>query len=175
MMEVDRTSPETTGYHTHQVTYDQNQWYHLQQQQQQQQYNHTMLHRQTTANVPFTVVPTTTTTTTTQIVQVQVPGTQQSVLVCSATGTIVGVQPIAFQQHQQQQTSSQFVPIVGGPVIHNLIPEHLQASALAPSLNGTPGYQPAVISPQQFAVAAAAVTAIVNLQQQYQQQYHIIN
>lgn len=36
------------------------------------------------------------------------------------------------------------------PPFHNLIPTHLQPSALAPSLHGTPGYPSALISPVSF-------------------------
>ena len=60
------------------------------------------------------------------------------------------------QQQQQQQAST-----------HNLIPPNLQPSALAPSLNGTPGYPSALIpSPhtaqqqQQQALAALAASSL---------------
>jgi prolyl 4-hydroxylase len=46
------------------------------------------------------------------------------------------------QQHQQQQ-QQQIGPRI--PTTHNLIPLHLQADAMAASLNGTPGHQAALI------------------------------
>ena len=54
-------------------------------------------------------------------------------------------------QHQllQQQAAAAIVA-AAHPFTHNLIPLHLQASALAASLNGTPGFQPALISPPVF-------------------------
>jgi len=56
-------------------------------------------------------------------------------------------QPHGFQQPQQHpQGFLQPLP-ASLFVTHNLIPRHLQASALAASLHGTPGHQPALISP----------------------------
>lgn len=40
-------------------------------------------------------------------------------------------------------------------ITHNLIPKHLKAQTLTASLDGTPGYQPALILPQLAAAAAA--------------------
>jgi prolyl 4-hydroxylase len=39
-----------------------------------------------------------------------------------------------------------FGPFISNAPTHNLIPPHLQADAIATTLNGTPGYQPALIS-----------------------------
>lgn len=49
-------------------------------------------------------------------------------------------QAISYQQAVAAMTA-------GMQVTHNLIPEHLQAYAMAASLNGTPGHQPALILP----------------------------
>lgn len=50
-------------------------------------------------------------------------------------------------QHQQMLLQQQAAALVAAanPLTHNLIPSHLQASALAAPLHGTPGYSPAVI------------------------------
>lgn len=45
--------------------------------------------------------------------------------------------------------AASFGPVLP-PVTHNLIPLHLQSAAAAASLNGTPGYQPALIQPYYF-------------------------
>jgi len=62
-------------------------------------------------------------------------------------------QQLQQQQQQQQQvfpgvTMPQQIPAASQPVIHNLIPEHLQNSSFAAtSMDGTTGYAPAVILP----------------------------
>ncbi|VEU45084.1 unnamed protein product [Pseudo-nitzschia multistriata] len=91
---------------------------------------------------------------------------------------------------------SQQMPVVASPIpiIHNLIPENLQASALAASMNGTAGYAPALILPvnnnQKYvnalnnmmmlaaatslssnnAAAVAAATQLIPQQQYFQQE-----
>jgi hypothetical protein len=78
--------------------------------------------------------------------QVPVPALQQNLLV-SPTWSVIGLQPLATSGgvHYTQMP----VP-TAPPIIHNLIPQHLQASALvAPCLHGTPGYQPALVLPNQ--------------------------
>jgi prolyl 4-hydroxylase len=50
------------------------------------------------------------------------------------------------------------------PTTHNLIPLHLQGHAMASTLNGTPGYQPALITPGQQQADQAAQQAMVQAQ-----------
>lgn len=115
-----------------------------------------------------------------QPLRVPVPALQQTLLLSPITGVLLAVEPWTTTT----ATSTMFsggphppphhnYPIQFGPaplphhhhqqhthaatIIHNLIPEHLRASALAPSLSGTPGHQPAVIVPHHL--AAAMVTA----------------
>lgn len=60
------------------------------------------------------------------------------------------------------------LPLFHPAVTHNLIPAHMQASAVAPalSLNGTPGYQPAFIhaTPVFHATSSAAGQPILSVQ-----------
>lgn len=61
-------------------------------------------------------------------------------------------QQVLQQAAQQQLLQRQAAALVAAaaiqaPLTHNLIPLHLQASALAASLHGTPGYTPAIIPP----------------------------
>lgn len=61
--------------------------------------------------------------------------------VCSAmTGSAIGLQLLSIPG-----TNNAELPIGATPVVHNLIPQHLQASTLAQCLNGKPGYQPALV------------------------------
>jgi prolyl 4-hydroxylase len=73
------------------------------------------------------------------------------------------------QQQQQQAISAQQVllpqqlqaPLFHPAIMtHNLIPVHMQASALAPSLLGTPGFQPAFIAPTQVFDASQPVLTV---------------
>ena len=54
------------------------------------------------------------------------------------------LQSALLLQQQQQQQQQQLA--AAALMTHNLIPKHLQATSLAASLDGTPGYQPALIS-----------------------------
>eukprot|EP00934_Nitzschia_sp_Nitz4_P007762 Nitzschia sp. Nitz4//scaffold36_size144017//35697//37012//NITZ4_003073-RA/size144017-snap-gene-0.206-mRNA-1//-1//CDS//3329549417//7752//frame0 len=71
---------------------------------------------------------------------------QQQLLLAAA---IQQQQQTSFQVQPLYQTPTfalQQAPMNNVPVTHNLIPEHLQATALAAAtLNGTPGYPPALI------------------------------
>ena len=74
------------------------------------------------------------------------------------------------QQAQQQQAlpapqvlvpQQLQVPLFHPAIMpHNLIPPHMQASALAPSLLGTPGFQPAFIAPTQVFDASQPVLTV---------------
>eukprot|EP00980_Cylindrotheca_fusiformis_P011752 scaffold2794_cov100-Cylindrotheca_fusiformis.AAC.10 len=64
------------------------------------------------------------------------------VLSSAAAYTAAANQQLLLQQH----------------ITHNLIPKHLQTQTFPASLNGTPGYQPALVPPQ-LAAAVAAVAA----------------
>ncbi|KAG7344019.1 procollagen-proline dioxygenase [Nitzschia inconspicua] len=78
-----------------------------------------------------------------QPIVVPIPALQQALLISPTTGAVLGIQPLVattFTTSMVQQPQPQQHPIVGPAppphIIHNLIPEHLQASALAPSHNG---------------------------------------
>lgn len=86
-----------------------------------------------------------------QILQVPLPGLHQKLLI-STTGSVIGMHPLSASAVQTPQTHL-------AAELHNLIPQHLQASALAPSLHGTPGYQPALVSPN-LALPADVIFAL---------------
>mmetsp|Transcript_30808 Transcript_30808/g.50884 ORF Transcript_30808/g.50884 Transcript_30808/m.50884 type:complete len:394 (+) Transcript_30808:28-1209(+) len=52
---------------------------------------------------------------------------------------------LPLHNHHNSGLLGGMVPPLGIPTSHNLIPLHLQADTIAASLNGTPGYQPALI------------------------------
>ena len=85
------------------------------------------------------------------------------------------------QQQQQQQAAAAAVALLvaASQQPFNLIPPDLQATALAASLHGTPGFQPALISPPLFPptetanLAPQALTLLQQIQQQQQQQQQL--
>ena len=89
------------------------------------------------------------------VVRVLLPEFERVLLLCSSTGALMGTEPLATVNSQQilqnHATTDAAPPSIQHPlhqhhITHNLIPPHLQASSLPPSLNGTPGYQPALIA-----------------------------
>ena len=78
---------------------------------------------------------------------------QQAVAAANAATILTNQNPL-LQQHMllQQQAAALIAAATPNALTHNLIPTHLQASALAASLNGTPGYSPALIPPPVFSV-----------------------
>jgi hypothetical protein len=96
------------------------------------------------------------------VVPIPVPTLKQTLLSSPTIGVSAEVGPI-----YRQFTVSPSDP--SSSILHNLIPEHLQALALEPSLNGTPGHLPALILPPQLAAAVVAAnnsvlhgTAVIN-------------
>ena len=81
---------------------------------------------------------------------VDVNALQQALIAANATSILTNQNPLLQQQMLLQQQAAALVAAATTPLTHNLIPAHLQASALAASLNGTPGYSPAVIPPPVF-------------------------
>lgn len=66
---------------------------------------------------------------------------QQILLAVAQQNAAMALQPAVLALQQAAAAS-------GVALTHNLIPEHLQATALAASLNGTPGHPSALILPQ---------------------------
>jgi len=64
---------------------------------------------------------------------------QQLLLAVAQQNAGMGLQPAVLAALQQQAT------VTG--LTHNLIPEHLQATVLAASLHGTPGFHPSLVHP----------------------------
>lgn len=75
---------------------------------------------------------------------------QNQVAFANAAATVTTAHLLQQQLILQQQAAALLAAAT--PLTHNLIPAHLQASALAASLNGTPGYSPALIAPPLFAI-----------------------
>lgn len=75
---------------------------------------------------------------------------QQALAAANASSILTNQNPVLQQQMLLQQQAAALVAAATNPLTHNLIPAHLQASALAASLNGTPGYSPALIPPPVF-------------------------
>jgi hypothetical protein len=97
-----------------------------------------------------------------QPVVVPIPALQQAVFLSPTTGAVLRVEPLSVLQQQQQSHHATSMSSPPHPIIHNLIPEHLQSSALAPSLSGTPGHQPALILPPHLAAAVAAANNLLH-------------
>ncbi|CAB9516135.1 Probable prolyl 4-hydroxylase [Seminavis robusta] len=111
------------------------------------------------------------------------PGTQASFpnpnganaeLLAAATALLANNPLLAAQLQQQQQQQQLLLQQQAAAALlqattHNLIPQHLQAGALAASLNGTPGYQPALIPPPALASLAHQIPLSLPQQQQLQQ------
>jgi prolyl 4-hydroxylase len=73
---------------------------------------------------------------------------------------LVALQSFQSLQQAQQLAAAQQALLAANPAMtHNLIPIHLQASALAPTMHGTPGHPSAVIPTTGLQAAAAAAVA----------------
>lgn len=82
--------------------------------------------------------------------QITDPATANAVLAALLQTNPALLQQLLAQQQQQQAqqaAAALLMQLPAASLTHNLIPQHLQAYSLACSLNGTPGYSPALIPP----------------------------
>ena len=85
------------------------------------------------------------------------------------TAAVQSIQHQQAQQAQQQQWLQQQMAALA-PYTHNLIPIHLQNSAWGATLNGTPGYSPALIPPPLATLSPQLPFSLAQCNQQQLQQ-----